>query len=346
MGRQVTELRLPYIHAFRDRHGMMRYYVRRKGKKRVRLFGPPGSDKFMGGYHAALKDDQEPKPKGGPRSLSDLIQTFYRSAEFQNLSASTKEQYRYILSKIEAKDGHRSAIDLPEEKARKIIEEIGETRPALANLTCSVLRRLFAHAIKPLRWRHSNPFAGITRYEIGSHHTWTDQEIEAYEKYWPLGTRERTAFDLLLYTAQRIGDVVRMKRTDIARGVLSVKQEKTGTALKIPVHPALQRSLNAYGIRGQHLVGRKNGGPIKDDNLSMVVWSAGKAAGLPGKCVPHGIRKAALRILAERGMSAKVIASLSGHKTLREIERYTEAADQETLAGQAVANLHRKKWQT
>lgn len=345
MGGCVTEIDLPYIHAFRDRHGQMRYYVRRKGIPRVRLPGLPGSPTFMEAYQAAFKAEPQQITRGDPRGMAALIGSFYKSPGFQNLSPSSKKTYRFVLSKIETKHGHRPVDELPDDKARKIIEDIGEDRPALANLTCSVLRKLFAHAIK-LKWRHSNPFKGIEPYKIGTHHTWTDQEIEAYEKHWPLGSRERMAFDVLLYTAQRIGDVVRMKRSDIVRGVLSVRQEKTGTALRIPVHPELQRSLNAYGIRGQYLVGRKDGQPIKDDNLSAIVTRAAGDAGLPRKCIPHGIRKAALRILAERGSSAKVIAALSGHKSLREIERYTEAADQETLAEQAVANLHRTKWQT
>jgi integrase len=48
-----------------------------------------------------------------------------------------------------------------------------------------------------------------------------------------------------------------------------------------------------------------------------------KAAGLGSQCVPHGLRKAVLRRLAERGSSTKEIAAVSGHKTLREVERYT-----------------------
>jgi hypothetical protein len=49
------------------------------------------------------------------------------------------------------------------------------------------------------------------------------------------------------------------------------------------------------------------------------------------------LRKARIRRLAERGAITKEIASVSGHKTLKEVERYTEAADQARLARAAMA---------
>jgi len=48
--------------------------------------------------------------------------------------------------------------------------------------------------------------------------------------------------------------------------------------------------------------------------------------------VAHGLRKAALRRLAENGSTTKEIATLSGHRSLKEIERYTERAAQAGLA--------------
>jgi len=44
-----------------------------------------------------------------------------------------------------------------------------------------------------------------------------------------------------------------------------------------------------------------------------------------------------MRRLAESGKTTKQIASVSGHKTLKEVERYTAAADQARLARAAMA---------
>jgi len=71
---------------------------------------------------------------------------------------------------------------------------------------------------------------------------------------------------------------------------------------------------------------------------------AAKAAGLGPECVPHGLRKALLRRLAERGGSAKEISAVSGHKSLSEIERYTAAADQRQLSKAAIAQAIGRRW--
>ena len=50
------------------------------------------------------------------------------------------------------------------------------------------------------------------------------------------------------------------------------------------------------------------------------------------RCSAHGLRKAACRRLAEAGCTAHQIAAISGHASLREVERYTKAVDQARLA--------------
>jgi len=45
------------------------------------------------------------------------------------------------------------------------------------------------------------------------------------------------------------------------------------------------------------------------------------------------------RRLAEAGCSANEIAAISGHKTLREVQRYTDAVDQERMARVAIRRL-------
>ena len=59
-------------------------------------------------------------------------------------------------------------------------------------------------------------------------------------------------------------------------------------------------------------------------------------AGLPRGTSAHGLRKAACRRLAEAGCSANVIAAISGHVSLREVQRYTAAADQARMARSAI----------
>jgi integrase len=297
----MTRLRLDYIHEYRDRHGKLRRYVRRPGSRRVALPGLPGSPEFMEAYQSAMSGPATaPRSRHKPGTLGALAAEFMQSTEFANLKASSRATYRAVLDPVLERDGHRLVRDLPSDKARKVIQEIGERRPAMANLTAAVLRRMFSFAID-LGLRRDNPFDRTPKYKLGTHHTWTDAQLEAFEKRWPLGTRERLAYALLLYTGQRVSDVVRMQRSDIRKGVIHVVQTKTAAELYLQMHPALERALKAGPANGIYLIGDKNGRPIKRGRLSELIGAAAKAAGLPAECVTHGIRKAALRRLAEHG---------------------------------------------
>ena len=148
---------------------------------------------------------------------------------------------------------------------------------------------------------------------------------------------------MLLYTAQRGGDVVRMRRADIKADAITLTQEKTGTGMTIPIHSELRRAIKAGPSNRLHLVGDKFGRPIKRDALTKLIKSAAHAAGLPPECVPHGLRKASMRRLAEAGGTARELMGLSGHKSIREVERYTERSDQVGLAKAAMAKMRTKR---
>jgi integrase len=333
----MTMIKLQYVQEYRDRHGKVRRYFRRPGYKRVSLPGTPGSPAFKAAYEGALAAERPPiGRRHGEGTIGDLVVSFYKSPYFENLKPGSQRVYRLVLDKFAEEDGHRLVRDMPRRVAMSIIEEIGATRPGMANLTLKAMRRLFAYAIKG-DMRSDNPFVGIDSYKLGTHHTWTDAEIAAYEAVWPVGTRERLAFDLLLYTGQRVGDVAAMRRSDLRNNAIHVKPEKTGDELVIPLHPNLTRSMKAYPAKGLALFGKANGRPISGAGLSSVIERAARVASLPAKCVPHGLRKARMRRLAERGATTKEIASVSGHKTLKEVERYTVAADQARLARAAMA---------
>jgi integrase len=212
------------------------------------------------------------------------------------------------------------------------------TCPGMGNLTRKVLRRLLAHAVR-LGYRNDNPITEIDSYKLATRHTWTDAELAAFEARWPLGTRERLAYALLLHTAQRCGDVAKMRRADVSGGTIAVVQEKTGTALSIPIHQELRAALKAGPANGLNLIGAADGRPITSRSLTHLMKRAAEAAGLPPHCLPHGLLKAQLRRLAESGASTKQIAAVSGHKTLHEVERYTAAAGQRRLSRSAIAKL-------
>jgi integrase len=135
----------------------------------------------------------------------------------------------------------------------------------------------------------------------------------------------------------RCADVVRLGRGHVRNGAVHLTHQKTGAALAIPVTPTLAEAINA-GASADHVVFLLNerGRAFTARGFSKWFVSQCERAGLKGVSA-HGLRKAACRRLAEAGCSANEIAAISGHASLREVERYTRAADQARMARNAIA---------
>jgi integrase len=183
----------------------------------------------------------------------------------------------------------------------------------------------------------SNPAEGIRPLRIASEgfHTWTEAEIAAFEKRWPAGTRERLAFDLLLCTAQRSGDVRQMGRQNLQGGFLKVRQEKTGAELELPIHDALKTSLATVPANQMLFLQTWQGRGFTAAGFGNWFKDACRSADLP-HCSAHGLRKAAATRLADAGCSESEIMAFTGHSSSKEIKRYTAKRDQKRLAEAAL----------
>jgi len=118
---------------------------------------------------------------------------------------------------------------------------------------------------------------------------------------------------------------------DIEGGALRVTQLKTDEKLWIPIHPDLRAALEKWPRTHVTILTTAWGKPFSAAGYGNWMSDAIRAAGLPGRCVLHGLRKAAARQLAEAGCSEKEVASITGHRTLKEVERYTRGASQRRL---------------
>jgi enterobacteria phage integrase len=116
-------------------------------------------------------------------------------------------------------------------------------------------------------------------------------------------------------------------------------QLKTRAKLLIPVHPALRVALAASKVTGGCILKTSSDASFTAKGFSNFMADKIAGAGLPERCVTHGLRKAAARRLAEAGCSANEISAITGHATLAEVSRYTKAAEQKKLARTAIARL-------
>lgn len=340
MGLTMARINLPYVQEFVDRHGKVRRYFRKNGK-RTPLPGLPGSKEFRMAYEAAISGEWDGNAKerdtSPPGSINRLVALYYSSATFKGLEPITQATYRNEIEKIRKAHGDKRVAMLKREHVKKLFAEKAD-KPGAANKFLRHMRTLMRFAIDE-NWRSDDPTFGIRKMKIknGGFRAWTDEDITKFEAKWPVGSRERLALSLLLYTAQRRSDVIRMGWQHVRDGMIQVKQQKTQTPLWIPIHPKLKTVLDATPRANMTFLMTAQGKPFTSAGFGNYFSEVAQDAGCAPGCSAHGLRKAAARRLAEAGCTSKQIQSITGHKSLDEVERYTKEVEQVLLAQQAMA---------
>jgi integrase len=336
--------KLKYLQRYRDRHGKTRQYFRRPGFDRVALPGEPGSKTFMAAYEAALNGaPRAPKSNAKPGSITAMLIAYYQSSAWAELKPKTQATYRAILDRFRMQYGDLPADALTSTHVRKMIDA-GAAKPGATRTLMKRLRGAYAFAQSRDLVPH-NPFVGVRLPREGrGFRPWSDQDIQRFLDYWSEGSRARLALLLLLHTGQRRSDVVRMSSADLCDGVLTITQAKGRKGLPectlvLPLHPDLVRALKDVPDDAPSFLITAYGKPMSASGFSGWFADCASKAGLPPGSSPHGLRKAAARRLAEAGCSAHQIAAVTGHKSLREVERYTQSAQQRHLAHEAMIKL-------
>jgi integrase/recombinase XerD len=345
----MTKIDLPGVTADVDANGNVRYYYRRPGQKKIRLRGAKGSREFMAAYHAAVEGQGAVPIKPGSAvkgSFRALCQAYYADkAVFGRLDESTKAWQRRALDGIAREHGDKPVAKL-ERKHIRAFRDAKAATPAAANTLLKALRALFSWA-EERDLMDSNPALKIkpVPYLSKGFHSWTLEEVEQFEATHAVGTKARLAMTLLLYTACRREDAVRLGPGNIVKGRIRYTQAKNEhrapVEMDIPIHEDLASVLAKTTLTGRDtFLVTDYGRPFTAPGFGNKFRDWCDQAGLP-HCSAHGLRKATAARLAERGASPHEIMSITGHKTLQEVERYTKAAKKAGLADSAMGRLAR-----
>lgn len=332
------------VTCFRDRHGKIRFRFRRKGCATVYLPGKPGDPEFAEAYASATQGLKKIEPGAGrtkPGTINALAVAFYASAEWRQLKPATQKHYRGTIERLRAIRGDFGVRGFQPRHVLDLRDRLAD-RPAAANNLVKVLRALMDFAVSR-GWRPDDPTAGIKALKTATagHHTWSEAEIAAFEAKWSVGTRERLAFDLMLYTVQRSGDVRQMGRQHIKDGRLVFTQEKTDAPLSLPILAPLWASIETVPANQMLFLQSSRGVAFTAQGFANWFGEACRAAGVPGTA--HGLRKAGCTRLANAGHSEAEIMAWSGHQTAKEVQRYTRARDQKRLADRASKGLNQEQ---
>ncbi len=330
-----------WTQGFVDRHGKPRWYFRRPGFPRVALSGLPWSPGFMADYENALYGQKSAigatrTPSG---SLAALIVLYYDSADFKRLRPSTRATYTNIIERLRAYYGDLPVNKIERKHIKAIVEKRAADTPTAANRILSLFKILMALAVDR-EWIAHDPTIGIkkTKIKSGGFRAWTEEDIQHFEAKHAVGSRARLALALLIFTAQRRSDVVLMGWQHVRAGRLAMRQQKTGSDFNIPLHPELSTILNATPRGQMTFLVTAQGKPFTPAGFGNWFREMCNRAALP-ECSAHGLRKAASRRLAEANASAHEIMSVTGHRSLKEVTRYTESANRAGLADTAIGRL-------
>ena len=333
----MTKLHLKYVQSFGGYH-----YFRRRGSQRIPLPGIVGSAEFMDAYQAALAAAPiaiGKSTRSKPGTVSAAIAEYYGSHAFRSLTGGTPAKRRAVLERFREQHGDKPLAALPKE----FIAALLDTMPPHSARTWLKTFRHFIRWCEQRKLVRNDPTLGIRvkAPKSDGHHSWDEDEIALFEAHHPIGSKPRLALAIGLNTALRREDAIQIGRQHIRDGVLTVRPKKTENStrvtLKTPVLPELRVIIDATPTGDLTLLTTNRGTGYSPDFFTEQFRKWCDDAGLPLWCSFHGLRKAALTRLAHAGCTVHELAAISGHASLKELERYTRAVDQVRMAQSAMA---------
>jgi integrase len=336
----MSRPRPPFLSHEVNRHGKPVWYVRRHGK-RIRLRAAYGTPEFDTEYQAALTAAPQQPSKGGPATgtLAWLIECYRQDNAWQSLSLTTRRQREHYFKQILETAGSKPIDAITTKTIKDGIKRRENISPSQARHFLDVMRGLFRWALEAEKIT-IDPTATITmsRRQTDGYLTWTEEHVAAYEKCWPIGTRQRVWLDVLLYTGLRRGDAVRIGRQHVAAdGVATLKTEKNKVEVTLPILPVLAKTLEAGPCGALEFIVGARGKSMAKKSFSNQFEIACHAAGVPGSA--HGLRKLGATRAANLGASTSQLKAIFGWTSDDMAEIYTKRADRRKLAADAMHKL-------
>jgi integrase len=202
--------------------------------------------------------------------------------------------------------------------------------PFQARHFLDTMRGLFAWAVEA-GFVKSNPAAG-DGFPI-----WTENDVAAYEAHWPLGTRQRVWLAVLMYTGLRRGDAVKLGRQHVRNGIATIKTQKTGTDVHLPLLPSLLEVLDAGPTADLAYICGANGKPMTKESFGNAFSDACRAVGVNKSA--HGLRKIGAVRAAQNGATVAALNAIFGWSGSKMASLYTQSADRARLARENIDKL-------
>lgn len=344
-----------YLYEDVDRHGNVRiYFWRGKGHLRTRIKSTPGTPEFDSEYRLAYEGEIVKSPKGRGSKLGTvrwLCEEYYNSPAFKRLDPTTGKIRRRVLDMIAARLADKPYAMMRPQDVAKLRDEKADT-PEAANQLVKAVRAVYAWACDP-DYNHAkeNPAAKtklLSSRNPDGFRSWTEADVRLYCKFYSVGTKERLAIDLLLFTGCRRSDVIRlgpqMERDDHLIFTEFKGRTKQIKQHRLPILDALRVSIDATPATGQlaYLVNRYEQ-PFKPETFSKWFAERCRLAGIDAGLSAHGLRKFAAQWCAENGATEHQLMALFGWLHPDMARLYTQKANRARMEGEAARLLERKQ---
>lgn len=331
----------PYTSLFIDRHGKERCRFRRNG---LSLYLPhPSAKGYRAAYDEALGKAEGSiplQPRCKPGSINDLLPRFYESVGFKRGGYAWRRTRKAVLEAFREEFGDDPfaafrAKDISAILARKLDKADGKGGTHAAKRLREQLDLLFRFAVRQ-EWITSNPVENAEEIEHKPEgfYAWTESDIAQYRERWQVGTKQRLALELMLWTGARRGDARLLPPP--RNGRIKGKAGKTGKTFDLPVAPPLAAAIDAMPAVGlTTLLVTEYGKPFSAAGFGNWFRDQCLKAGL-ARCTAHGLRKALTRRAADQGVQQQGLKALGQWSGDREVAVYVAGANQTRLAEAAL----------
>lgn len=172
-----------------------------------------GRPEFWCDDRLTVEEKPTVEPSGPtPGTLGWLIAKYLPTAGWSDFAPATRKQRHAVYRAIEESAGAEliEAIDRRATLPRR--DRPGGDKPHAVDNFLRAMGGLLGWAVNA-DYVRVDPALGVKLLSGGNDdtgfHAWTEDELARFEERWAVGTRQRLAFDLLLYTGLRCGDAVR-----------------------------------------------------------------------------------------------------------------------------------------
>lgn len=344
----IDVVKIRHLVSDTDRHGNVRYYIRIKGCRKIRINRTPGTAAFHMACSKAILDSKPPKvlAKSTPNTLGWLIDQYQNSPEFAALARNTIKERNNILRRLNKAIG---SVDYSIITKRDIVElrNANADRPSAANKFVKILRYVFG-------WADDNDiFEGNPARDVKllkekgeGFIAWTIDDMHSFLAHHGPGTMARLAFLLFLYTGQRRSDVVRFGWAHVNKNagetLLQFTQKKGETQkpvqITMPIGEVLADAIDNTETGDVTFLVTQRGKPFSSAGFGSRFKSWCESAGVYGKTA-HGIRKGVGGLVADGQGTENEIMALLGHSTHEQASLYTRSATNKRLTTSALVKL-------